>query len=409
MGCSKIAPWRGPLELDAPVTDPARGQQHRLLVVDDNEMNRDMLSRRLQRQGFHVELAEDGQQALESISAQPFDLILLDIMMPVMNGYDLLERLKADPALRHIPVIMITAVDDVESIARCIEMGAEDHLPKPFNPAILRARVDSALAKKRLRDREQVYAKSLERELAIGRDIQRSFLPEYLPSIAGWELAARFQPARQVAGDFYDAFELPDGRLGLVVADVCDKGVGAALFMALFRSLLRVVARQNCANVDPNEVLVGTLASINDYIAETHSAANMFATVFFAVLTPSTGALDYVNAGHDPPIILEPGSPVPLRLAPSGPAVGLQAGLEFRAESTVLVPGAMLLAFTDGVTDASAGDDQRFGEPRLLALLDAECATTAAGTLDRIESALADFVADGPRFDDITLLAVRRG
>jgi len=395
--------------LEAPAAVSINGAQHRLLVVDDNEMNRDMLSRRLQRQGFHVDVAENGQQALDCVAAQAFDLILLDIMMPVMNGYDCLERLKADPTHCHIPVIMITAVDDSESIARCIEMGAEDHLPKPFNPAILRARVDSALAKKRLRDREQVYARSLERELAIGRDIQASFLPDKLPVIAGWELAARFQPARQVAGDFYDAFELPDGRVGLVVADVCDKGVGAALFMALFRSLLRVLARQNAGDPDADKVVAGTLASINDYIAHTHSRANMFATVFFGVLTPATGALRYVNAGHDPPVILEPGAAAMRRLAPSGPAVGLQAGLEFRAESAMLAPGAMLLAFTDGVTDACDGERQMFGEPRLLALLEGPSSGAAAATLDRIESALAAWVADGPRFDDITLLAVRHG
>jgi phosphoserine phosphatase RsbU/P len=395
--------------LDALAAVAVNGQQHRLLVVDDNEMNRDMLSRRLQRQGFRVDVAHDGQQALDCVAAQPFDLILLDIMMPVMNGYDCLKRLKDDAASCHIPVIMITAVEDAESIARCIEMGAEDHLPKPFNPAILRARVDSALAKKRLRDREQVYAKSLERELAIGRDIQTSFLPDKLPVIAGWELAARFQPARQVAGDFYDAFELPDGRVGLVVADVCDKGVGAALFMALFRSLLRVLARQNFSDADPDKVVAGTLASINDYIAHTHSRANMFATVFFGVLTPATGALRYVNAGHDPPVILDPGSPELQRLVPSGPAVGLQAGLEFRAQSAVLAPGAMLLAFTDGVTDASGSDGQMFGEPRLLALLDPNSGASASATLDALESALAGWVADGPRFDDITLLAVRHG
>ena len=385
------------------------GPQHRLLVVDDSEMHRALLSRRLQRQGFLVELAQDGQQALEAIAAQAFDLILLDIMMPVMNGYDLLERLKADPALRHIPVIMITAIDDAESIARCIDMGAEDHLPKPFNPAILRARVDSALAKKRLRDREQVYAKSLERELAIGRDIQRSFLPDTLPSVDGWDLSARFQPARQVAGDFYDAFALPDGRLGLVMADVCDKGVGAALFMALFRSLLRVLARQEFSDPDPRTVVVHTLASINDYIAQTHSKANMFATVFFAVLSPATGELQYVNAGHDPPVVLDPGSPAPRRLAPTGPAVGLQAGLLFRAESTVLAPGALLLAFTDGVTDARDQDAQMFGEDRLLALLGAEPDASVGALLDSIEAALASHVGDGPRFDDISLLAVRHG
>jgi phosphoserine phosphatase RsbU/P len=387
---------------------PSPGPQHRLLVVDDNEMNRDMLSRRLERQGFKVELAENGLQALESVSAKPFDLILLDIMMPVMNGYDLLERLKADPALCHIPVIMITAVDDTDSIARCIEMGAEDHLPKPFNPAILRARIDSALAKKRLRDQEQVYARSLERELSIGRQIQASFLPEKLPQVPGWELAARFQPARQVAGDFYDAFELPDGRLGLVVADVCDKGVGAALFMALFRTLVRVLAAQNCSQAEPDGVILSTVASINDYIAQTHSRANMFATLFFGVLSPASGELRYVNAGHDSPIVVDPGGGLQ-RLAPTGPAVGLSAGLAFQAASTVLGPDALLVAFTDGVTDACAADGQMFGEARLLGLLGTPEELSATAALDRIESALAQHVADGPRFDDITLLAVRHG
>ncbi|HSV44905.1 MAG TPA: SpoIIE family protein phosphatase [Ramlibacter sp.] len=382
---------------------------HRLLVVDDNEMNRDMLSRRLQRQGFRVDTAENGQQALDAITASAYDLVLLDIMMPVMNGYDLLARLKGDAVLRHIPVIMITAVDDIESVARCIELGAEDHLPKPFNPVILRARVDSALAKKRLRDREQIHAKSLERELNIGRQIQASFLPESLPQGPGWELAAQFQPARQVAGDFYDAFILPDGRIALVVADVCDKGVGAALFMALFRSLIRVLAAQNCAEPEPATVLVRTMGSINDYIAQTHSSANMFATVFFGVLSPASGELHYVNAGHDAPAIVAPGAQAPLRLAPTGPAVGLMAGQDFRCESTPLAPGALLLAFTDGVTDAGGPAGQMFGEERLLGLLDSGPHATAAATLERIAAALAAHVADAPRFDDITLLAVRRG
>lgn len=371
-------------------------------------MNRDMLSRRLVNLGFSVDMAEDGQQALDIILAQSYDLVLLDIMMPVMDGYELLRQLKSNPSLCHIPVIMITALDDTDSVARCIEMGAEDHLPKPFNVTILRARVDAALAKKRLRDQEQIHSKSLERELDIGANIQRSFLPKTLPLIAGWELAAKFQPARQVAGDFYDVFELPDGRLALVIADVCDKGVGAALFMALIRSLLRVVANQNCTDADPDAVLVKTLAGINDYIAQTHSDANMFATIFFAVLTPSTGVLLYVNAGHDPPVLMEPLLSAPLRLEPNGPAVGFMAGVNYQTQSAVMRTGSTLIAFTDGVTDAVGVEAQMFGEARLLALLDGDRNSSAAATLDRVESALAMHVGHTPRFDDITLLAVRR-
>src|SRR5206468_2350062 len=115
------------------------------------------------------------------------------------------------------------------------ELGAADYLPKPFNPVVLRARVAATLARKRLEDRERLHVRSLERELEIGREIQRDFLPDALPEAAGWEIAAVFQPARQVSGDFYDGFPTADGAIALVVADVCDKGVGAALYMALFR------------------------------------------------------------------------------------------------------------------------------------------------------------------------------
>lgn len=122
-----------------------------ILVVDDNEMNRDVLARRLQRQKYAVEVAENGEQALNMLQARPYDLILLDIQMPVLNGYDVLERVKADDTLRDIPVIMITAVDDLDSVVKCIELGAEDYLFKPFNPVLLRARVGASLERHRRR------------------------------------------------------------------------------------------------------------------------------------------------------------------------------------------------------------------------------------------------------------------
>lgn len=136
----------------------------RVLVVDDNELNRDMLARRVRALGHQVVVAADGAQALEILADGEFDAVLLDIIMPGMNGYRVLSRLKADPALRSIPVIMITALDEVESAVRCIEMGADDYLPKPFNPTILRARLGALLEKKRLRDREVLYLHQIEEE-----------------------------------------------------------------------------------------------------------------------------------------------------------------------------------------------------------------------------------------------------
>ena len=379
-----------------------------ILVVDDNELNRDLLSRRLRRDGHVVTVAEHGRAALDRLSKEPFDLVLLDIMMPELTGYEVLEIVKADEALRDIPVVMITAATEEESIVRCLTLGAEDHLPKPFNPAILRARVGSSLAKKRLRDTEKLYARSLERELEIGREIQLGFLPATLPSPDGWELRAHFRPARQVAGDFYDAFTLVDGRVAFVLADVCGKGVGAALFMALFRSLLRALAEPQFAAADtPADGLRATVLATNDYIARTHDTANMFATVFFAVVDPASGALDYVNAGHEPPVLLAADGRVRGRLAPTGPAVGLMPGMEFGAGHERLTPGETLFAFTDGVGDARDPNDSSFGEERLLALL-ADGAATAAELLARVDSALSGHIGDGAQFDDVAMLAARR-
>src|SRR5574341_174904 len=284
----------------------------RILVVDDNKINRMMLTHALKEQGHQVATAENGQQALDLLrgdggSSPSFDVVLLDIVMPETDGYQTLAQMKKEDALRHIPVIVISALDEIGSVVRCIEMGAEDYLPKPFNPVLLRARIGASLEKKRLRDKEQIYLKGLERELEIGREIQASFLPEDLPQPPGWEIAARFQPAREVAGDFYDAFPLAHNeRIGLIIADVCDKGVGAALFMALFRSLLRALANQNFSNravgTDSRRVLSNRAANLkntvtltNNYIARTHRRANMFATLFFGVLDTAAGSLSYIN------------------------------------------------------------------------------------------------------------------
>ena len=379
----------------------------RLLVVDDQEANRDMLARRLAQQGWRVDAAASGVDALAMLAASPYDLVLLDVMMPAMDGYEVLSRIKDNEALRHIPVVMVSAVDETDSVVKCLELGADDYLTKPFNALVLRARVNASLAKKWLHDREQLYAKSLARELEIGREIQAGFLPRDCPQPDGWEIAGRFEPARSVSGDFYDAFMLDNGHVALVVADVCDKGVGAALYMALFRTLLRAMAsrdaKQGRADAD---LLVDVVAHTNDYIATTHERANMFATVFFGILDPQSGSLRYVNAGHDMPLVVANGI-VRAELATTGPALGLAAGAGFSVGKASLAPGDVLLAYTDGVTDARrAADGERFSEERLRALLAG--GDSAQTLLARILAALAAHVGDAERFDDVTLIAVRR-
>jgi sigma-B regulation protein RsbU (phosphoserine phosphatase) len=382
----------------------------RLLVVDDVEANRDLLARRLKQLGHSVTSVGSGAAALVALEAGDFDLVLLDVMMPQMDGYEVLRRIQADPGRRHVPVIMISAVDEIDSVVRCIELGATDYLPKPFNPVILKARVNATLEKKRLADRERLHARSLERELEIGRQIQASFLPETLPEPVGWEIAASFRPARQVAGDFYDAFELQSGPIGLVIADVCDKGVGAALFMALFRSLIRASAEFSEAHPAGGsgsaERVRSAVVLTNDYIARTHGSANMFATLFFGLLDPPTGVLTYVNGGQDPPAVRRAAGGVH-RIAPTGPAVGLLPDQRFDVGTIELAPGDLFLGFTDGVTEARGTSGAAFGETRLLELLEGS-RSSAADLLASIDAELAAHGAGVESFDDVTLLALLR-
>ncbi|MDM8552276.1 SpoIIE family protein phosphatase [Desulfobacterales bacterium HSG2] len=408
-----------------------------LLVVDDDYNNRVLLSRHLERHGHHVMIAENGRQALAMIEDHTFDMVLLDIMMPEVDGYQVLQHLKSDDILRNIPVIMISALDEMGSVVRCIEMGAEDYLAKPFDPVLLKARVGAVLEKKRLRDIEQKHLKTLRRELEIGRNIQSSFLPDSLPKIPGWEIAACFHPARQVSGDFYDAFLLSGGQeVGIVIADVCDKGVGAALFMGLFRSLIRAFmdmhySRSWMTLIDETEKSPGNLASgdkdrdsnhenalkivvslTNDYIAKNHSKANMFATLFLGVIEPETGILIYINGGHEPPVIAGPAG-VKEHLKETGPAVGalpldmLPPGLGFGTGKTRMEPGDILVSFTDGITEALGPNDEFYTKERLFKLL-TDPADSADAMLDRIETSLSDHTAGAEQSDDITLLAVRR-
>lgn len=396
-----------------------------VLIVDDAEINRELLGRRVALEGHTFVAVENAKQALARLRSEPFDLVLLDVMMPGMTGPELLTVLKGDERLADIPVIMVSAVDEERTVVECLDGGAEDYLPKPVNPIVLRARVRAALARKRLRDRERLYSESLERELAIGRQIQQSFLPEAVPDIVGFELAAHLAPARQVSGDFYDAFLVDDGSaLLFAVGDVCDKGVGAALFMALFRSLIRAsadpvaggaarmvggrhsVIHRALTDVSGNEQLERIAGFTNDYIARVHERTHMFATVFLGRLDLERHALAFVNAGHEAALIVGSNDGV-RQLTPTGPALGLMPDMDFTSGSLVLEQGESVVVFTDGVVDARNSQSDTFGIDRLQ-----RAAGRPHSSADEVKrsvlSALGQFTQDAESTDDVTLLVVHR-
>ncbi len=380
----------------------------KILIVDDVPLNVALLEQLLDELGYQTVTATDGQAALVQVAAENPDLVLLDIMMPVMDGFQVLAHLKGDVRTRALPVIVISALDDLASVVRAIENGAEDYLPKPFEPVLLRARITASLSKKRLHDLEVNYRKALERELEIGREIQASFLPTQLPELPGWELGARFHAQRQVAGDLYDAFLVPNAkRLCIVIGDVSGKGVGAALYMTLFRTLLRVLVLQAdaAAGMDDAALLVSSVHFTNTYVAHTHGSANMFASLFVALLDLTNGALTYVNAGHNPPLVIAPAR-VRQKLARTGMVAGLN-DCSFYAAQTEIAPGETLLLYTDGVTEAFNAHRQEYGDARLEKFATQVFASVHA-LLDTLDQDVFEFIGTADQADDITLLAIRR-
>jgi len=393
------------------------GAMARILVVDDLETNQHLLRRLIEAPDYDIEFASNGRRALAMLAERPFDLVVLDIMMPIMNGYETLLQIKADEQLRHIPVVIVSALSEMENVVRCIEAGAEDYLTKPFERVLLRARIAASLERKRYHDREQQYLQIIQGELAIGQRIQADFLPRELPVLPGWDIAAAFHPAHQVAGDFYDVFFLPGGRIAVVIADVCDKGIGAALFMALVRTLLRVFAEtarpergeENLSTL-PRPTL-GALTAVrrtNDYVIDHHIRTNMFASLFFGVIDPDRCTLAYVNAGHDPPFHVGPGG-AHERLSKTGPAVGTLRGATYTWREVEFAPGDVLLAYTDGVTDARDPNGAFYTDRRLGDIVTRITrSATASDILASIEDDVARFTGGATPADDVTLLALRR-
>ena len=273
--------------------------------------------------------------------------------------------------------------------------------------------------------------KRAERELEIAREIQSSFLVKDYPQPEGWEIATHIRPARQVSGDFYDVFPIATSKqIALIVADVCDKGVGAAMYMAIFRSLFRAYSdqqyimrwsgtptdahgetatgmfRRDAVLASGAPSLKNAIDLTNNYIATHHSSSNMFATVFFGLLDPENGELLYINAGHEPPFLISNGE-IKARLDPTGPAVGMLPDLDFQLQRITLSPGESVLLYTDGITDGLSPSQEQFSEPRLIEAV-TSTAPSAPALIQNVMRALDAHISGREQYDDVTLLAVRR-
>ncbi len=377
-----------------------------ILVVDDNEQNRDMLSRRLEKNGLQVSTANDGKQALELVRSQSFDTILLDIMMPGMDGREVLNRLKQDPQTRHIPVIMISALDELESVIYCIEHGAEDFLPKPFNPTFLKARMGASLQKKRFRDQEQHYLQALQstqdalqNELNEAADYVSSLLPpeESSPVAIQW----KFAPSTSLGGDSFGYHWVDDEHFAVYLVDVCGHGVGAAL---LSISAINVLRSQTLPNTDfrsPSSVLEGLNSTF-----QMERQNNMYFTIWYGVFHKTSRQLRFSSGGHPPALLYNPHDHSMTPLRTPGLVIGCMEDAPYQEQSVTVPEQGRLFVFSDGVYEITREDEslvtlEEFSDT-LLQLLNGQQRIVDAAFLNAQKLQRADILDD-----DFSLMDIR--
>lgn len=384
----------------ADISQPADGGEN-ILLVDDTPDNLRLLSRILAERSYHVRAVTNGRRALETAQLSPPDLILLDIRMPGMDGFEVCVAFKENEKTQDIPVIFISALDDVADKVKAFDVGGVDYITKPFQYEEVVARVETHLALRRLQRVLEWSNQKMTRELALAGEVQASFLPNKMPEIDGWQFSVTLQPARETSGDFYDMFTLPDGRLGILVADVVDKGVCAALFMSLSYALFRTHVQQFPG--EPERVF----DAMNDHILH-DTNADQFVTAFYGILDPQSGVMIYSNAGHPPALIAGVGYGRRARwLAKTGMPLGILPDNSWQRREVLIAPQDVLFLFTDGLIDAEENPDSAFGLENLVSSVETKLDGTAVAIKEGVLTDVRQFIGDRPLFDDLLLFVIK--
>lgn len=380
----------------------------KILSVDDETDLEVLLSqyfrRRIRKGDFEFSFAHNGVEALKMLLEHPdFDIILSDINMPEMDGLTLLSRLNEwrNPAIK---CIMVSAFGDMDNIRTAMNRGAFDFATKPIDLQDLERTIDKAVeqvAFVKKAELEHAQLDSIRYDLGIAREIQTAILPKCFPPfphLKTFDLYASMNAAQSVGGDFYDFFLIDETHLGVVIADVSDKGVPAAIFMAISRTVIRTIALE--------EKAVATCIQKSNALLCRESVNSMFVTVFYGILDITTGELAYTNAGHNSPVLIRANGETAFLPGTGNIVLGVMENASFREVRVQLSKGDRLFLYTDGVTEAMNGDYQQYGEERLVKLCGKMNNNSPRTMVEEVEKSVAEFVEDAGQSDDITMLGM---
>ena len=373
-------------------------KKHKVLIVDDTSENIHVLMGTLKDQ-YAIVAAINGEKALKMAVAEPRpDLILLDIMMPGMDGFEVCRRLKADPGTRDIPVIFLSALDDTADKVKGFAEGAVDYISKPFQPEEVHVRVNTHLTINRLNREVQRQRDQLEHELKVVSGLQRGLLPGRLPEISAMKLAVHYETSRYAGGDYYDVVELPNHSYGFLVADAEGHSAPAAVMMAMTCALFRSCPEMHA---QPDKVI--------DFINRNLGNVNResFVTAIYAVYDATNRQVRIARAGHPLPILFRPAEGKARELACKGVFVmGMDPYKHVPTTEISLESGDRLLFYTDGVTERFNPGDEPYGEERLCRMMERPHVDNPRALLNSIIQDLADFAGERPADDDQAMLLV---
>jgi sigma-B regulation protein RsbU (phosphoserine phosphatase) len=367
-----------------------------ILLVDDNPTNLQVLFQTLEGADCKLLIAKDGESALSIARKANPDLILLDIMMPGIDGFEVCRRLKADRSTEKIPVIFCSALTDTEDKVRGLQLGAIDYVSKPFQPDEVKARVNTHLTIHRLRREVENQKDRLEHELEVVSHVQRRLLPKRLPAIEGFKLAVSYETSRYAGGDYYDMVELPENQWGFLMADAEGHSAPAAVLMAMTCALFRAYPEDPR---EPGEVL----DYLNRHLCKV--AEPSFITAFYAVYDGQRKKLRMARAGHPLPMIYRFADTKAVEFdCPGVFPMGIEPYDQVPVTETKLEHGDRLLIYTDGVTERFSPDEKPYGEERLLQQLESAGNDSPQKIIDAISADLLKFAGDRPADDDQALL-----
>jgi len=369
-----------------------------ILVVDDSPVNLQVLVRTLHGTGHRILAARDGRAALDIVRRARPDLVLLDVMMPDMDGFEVCRTLKADPGTQETVVIFLSALGDVADKVAGLQLGAVDYVTKPIQPDEVLARIANHLTRLRLERELRASRDRLDRELESAGRMQRLILPPSLPSVPGIEFAASYQTSRHAGGDYYDVLTLGPGRFGLMVADVSGHGAPAAIVMAMIRAALH-------SHPDSHGDPAAVLQMLNLHFEYLWDSA-MFSTAIYAVVDTERRELHCACAGHPLPLLVREGAAVSPLAVDAVPPLLLMPLDHIPTTRVTLAQGDRVVFYTDGITERLDGQEHMYELERLVGLLDRSGGVPATALVERVIADVSAFAAGHESEDDQTVVVV---